>query len=267
MSKFVIISVPTEQKAFQAVDALNEMHDDGTVTLYSYAMVQRSADGTIAVKEKYREGPLGTGVAALVGGLMGLLGGPAGAAIGFGAGTAVGALADLFGLGLGNDFLDRATRELAPGKIAIVAEVSEEWGTPLDTRVEALGGSVIRETRVDFIDDQIEKRMNEYKAEVDERRKEHAAAKVERMEARLANEIARSEEKLRTELDTARRRLESERLEAKARIERLREQASKASPQVRERIERRIFALQNDGEKRIHKLEVAYDLSQRALHA
>ena len=267
MSKFVIISVPTEQKAYETVDALNAMHDDGTLTLYSYAMVQRSADGTLAVKEKYREGPLGTGVAALVGGLVGIFGGPAGVAVGFGAGTAVGALADLFGLGLGHDFLERATRELVPGRTAVVAEISEDWVTPLDSRIEALGGSVVRETRMDFVDERIERRMNEFKAEVAQRRKERAAAKAEKMEARLTKEISRSEERLRTELDKARRRLETERLETNARIERLREQAGKAAPDARARIERRIFELRNDGDKRIHKLEVAYNLSQQALHA
>ena len=40
-------------------------------------------------------------------------------------------------------------------KVVIVAEIDEEWVTPLDTRMEMLGGVVDRHARWDVIDAQI----------------------------------------------------------------------------------------------------------------
>jgi hypothetical protein len=50
-------------------------------------------------------------------------------------------LYDLAHLGVGEDFLYEVEKSLLPGKAAVVAEVWEEWTLPVDTRMEALGGS------------------------------------------------------------------------------------------------------------------------------
>jgi flavin-binding protein dodecin len=79
-----------------------------------------------------------------------LLGGPAGLAIGALTGTVIGNIADLWVAGVGSDFLDEVSNVLTPGKYAIVADISEEWVTPLDTRMEALNGFVFRTTKKSF---------------------------------------------------------------------------------------------------------------------
>ncbi len=266
MSKFVVVVFPDEAKAYEGVRALKELHSEGSLSLYGGAVVQRSADGKITVKERQSEGPIGTGVGALVGGMVGLFGGPVGAVIGLGAGTVLGALRDLFNLGVGDDFLETVSRELAPGKSAVVAEVSEEWVTPLDVRMEALGGTVIREVRKDFIDDQIETRVGDFKAEVTQRRQERAAAKAEKMESKLKKEVSKAEDKLRATADKARRRADEFRQEAGAKLEALREQAAKVTPEARARIEERIAEMRAEQEQRVGKLEQAYQSTQDALH-
>ena len=35
-------------------------------------------------------------------------------------------------------------QQLQPGKFAVVAEIQEDWTTPVDTRMEAIGGKVFR---------------------------------------------------------------------------------------------------------------------------
>jgi hypothetical protein len=59
-------------------------------------------------------------------------------------GGLIGSWSDLFDLGVGRDFLDKVSRELMPGRTAVVSEVEEDWVTALDTRVEAIGGTVLR---------------------------------------------------------------------------------------------------------------------------
>jgi hypothetical protein len=43
------------------------------------------------------------------------------------------------------DLLEFVARELAPGTFALVAEVREEWISPIDGHMEPLGGRVVCE--------------------------------------------------------------------------------------------------------------------------
>ena len=94
MSKFVVVTFPNEAKAYEGTRALKELHAEASLTLYGMAVVTKGADGKLTVKEAADPGPLGMGVGALVGGLTGLLGGPAGAAMGIGVGALIGRAAD-----------------------------------------------------------------------------------------------------------------------------------------------------------------------------
>ncbi|MGA2841551.1 MAG: hypothetical protein ABSG18_15475 [Steroidobacteraceae bacterium] len=46
------------------------------------------------------------------------------------------------------DFLTDVATALTPGKYAVVADVDEDWVTPVDTRMEAVGGVVFRRSFV-----------------------------------------------------------------------------------------------------------------------
>ena len=83
-----------------------------------------------------------------IGSLIGLLGGPIGLGIGATAGVLAGGVADLHAAGVRADFIDEVSAALTPGKYALAAEISEEWVTPVDTRMEALGGVVFRTPRM-----------------------------------------------------------------------------------------------------------------------
>ena len=61
---------------------------------------------------------------------------------------------------------------LTPGKFALVAEINESWTMPLDSRMEAVGGTVFRTWRIDVEDEQIER-------DVQASRREHQELKEE----------------------------------------------------------------------------------------
>src|SRR5271165_4601464 len=200
MSKFIVVVFPDEVKAYEGTRALKELHAEGSLAVYSMAVVAKGVDGKLTVKEAADSGPLGTGVGALVGGLTGLLGGPAGAAMGLGVGALIGNLGDLFNLGVSADFLDKVSKELAPGKAAIVAELAEDWVTPLDTRMGAIGGTVVREWRMDFEDEMIEKDVKARKAEIAQLKEEFSHASGE-AKAKLTARIEEARARLRNAAD------------------------------------------------------------------
>jgi len=266
MSKFVVVIFPNEAKAYEGTRALKELHAEASLAVYAVAVVTKGADGKLSVKEAADNGPLGLGVGALVGGLIGLLGGPAGAAIGIGVGALIGSFNDLFNMGVGSDFLDKVSKELAPGKAAVVAEVAEDWITPLDTRMGAIGGTVVREQRTDFEDEMIEKEAKERKAEIAQLKEEitHASGEAK---AKLTARMDEARAKLRNASDRMEAQISRLQQETDAQIRVLQGQAAKAAANAKTKIDQRISELRADHERRSAKLKQAWKLTKEAFAA
>lgn len=267
MNEFVVVIFPSEAKAYEGVHALQELHAEASVTVFGTVVVQREANGTLSIKQRSDEGPVGFGVGALVGGLIGMFGGPAGAALGMAGGGLIGTWRDYLHAEVSDDFLEELARELEPGRLAVVAEVSEEWTAPIDTRMEQLGGRVVREWREDFVDDLIGKRVDRRRTELERRKAEHASAKAERMDARLRRTITDAEAKLQAAAEQARQRLENTKVEMDAKLKALEAQAAKAKPDIKSRVEQRIASIRKDFGERAEKLRRAYELTQEAIRA
>ncbi|HUJ24450.1 MAG TPA: DUF1269 domain-containing protein [Myxococcales bacterium] len=277
MDKFAVVVLPDEKKAYEAVRALQDLHVEGSITLWGTAVIERKPNGVIDIKQSMDEGPLGFGVGTLLGGLIGLFGGPVGVAIGAGAGGIAGGTADVVHLNLSNDFIESLKLELTPGSYAVVAEISEEWITPLDARMDMLGAKVLREPRAEFAGSLFEKWAAARKAELAERKKEladkrarrnyeRADEKTSKMESKLEDEVSRAADKLQQIVDQAQKQLDDTRRELKARMTALENQAAKATPETKKWIELRTAELQHDLEEREAKLERAYDLTWQAIH-
>lgn len=179
MSKFIVVVFPDETTAYQGKRALYELMNEGSLALYGVAVVGKDLEGNASVKETADQGPLGTAVGALAGGLIGLLGGPIGAGVGLATGAAFGSWADLYNLGVSSTFLEEVSQALLPGMAALVAEVDEDWVTPLNTRMEALGGIVLREWRSAVEDSIALREAYARQAELALLREEYAQAKEE----------------------------------------------------------------------------------------
>ena len=76
MSKFIFVAFPDEAKAYEGTRSLEELHAEGSLSLYGLSVVARGQDGKLSVKRESDRGPLGIAVASVVGGMIGLLGGP-----------------------------------------------------------------------------------------------------------------------------------------------------------------------------------------------
>lgn len=152
MSKFVAIIFPSENAAYEGTRTIKQLHAAGTLTLYAMTVLAKEANGNIVTKQAVDQGPVGVAVGALVGGLVGLLGGPIGGALGMSAGAVLGGIGDVFDMGFRADFIEAASTKLAPGKAAVLTEIGEDWIAPLDMRMQALGGEVVRQWRSDFED-------------------------------------------------------------------------------------------------------------------
>jgi uncharacterized membrane protein len=264
MNKFVVVIFPDEATAYAGTRALKELGAEGSLTLYGMCVVAKGASGQLSVKEAADQGPLGTAVGALAGGLIGLIGGPVGAAIGLGSGTLLGSLSDLFNLGVSATFVEEVSRELMPGMTAVVAEVDEEWVTPLDTRMAAIGGLVVRQARADVEDEQYEKEVAAYKAELAQLKAEYAQAREE-TRAKLNARIDQTQTKLQDTSARAQAWLNRQRQETEAKVQALQARAAREKAEARARTEQRSAEIRADYERRSAKLKQALALAKEAI--
>ena len=262
--KMIVVIFDNEKKAYEGVKALKDLDAEGSITLYASAVIAKDADGKVTVKQAADQGPLGTAVGLITGSLIGLLGGPVGVALGASAGTFGGVLYDLAKVGVGEDFLSEVGQQLKPGKVAVVAEVWEEWVMPIDTSMEAAGGVVFRRARGEVLDSQIERDAAALKAEVADLKAEHARAHKE-AKAKLQAKISAAKAKLQAAQDRAKAAGEATKREMEAKIKSLKKQVAKAQGDAKAKVEARIAEVKSDYNRRTDKLHQAWKLTREAL--
>ncbi len=255
MNRMLVAVFDSEPAAYQGLNALKRLHDNGDISLYGSAVIARGPSGAI-VKQSADQGPAGTALGMLTGSFVGLLGGPAGAVAGASLGAMSGAIADLSYTGVNLDFVDDVSKALTPGKVAILADVDEAWTTPVDTAIGQLGGKVFRRARQQVVEDQLVRESNEFKAQLGELKDELRQATAEN-KAEVQREIDRIQQQLATTRTHERERVSQVKTDADARVASLRDQMSRANADRKARIEKRIADVKADLESRNAKLKQA----------
>jgi uncharacterized membrane protein len=238
------------------------LHGDGSITLYSDAVVVKDASGKLSVREG-GEVPEGTFFGLLTGSLIGVLGGPIGMALGASTGTLLGAAFDLTRAGISDDFLNEMSAYLLPGKAAVITELDEEWQAPIDTRMEALGGQVFRRNWIAVEDAYYERQIAADEEELAALEAELKKASAER-KARLQAKIEDTRHKLRDTQDEITARIESTRREGEAKIKSLQQQLTTASAERKLQLEKRLAEVRADYRARSEKLQQAWELTKSA---
>ncbi len=273
MNKVIFVGFDSEQKAYEGDRALHDLHREGTLTLYNDAVVVKESGGKVAVRQGPKEEAAGTFSGMLTGGLIGLLGGPVGAAVGLGTGTLIGAAFDLTKEGIDQDFVEEAGERLAPGKAAVIAEIDEQWQVPLDTRMEGLGGKLVRRTPTQLEDAYLEREIETAQKELVVLESE----KVAEVKAAQTEKARKHAEKLQAKIDAANRKVQEKQNELAAKLQSVKDegeqkvavleaQKATATAESKAALERRLADVRGDYERRTKRLQEAMD-RRKAVHA
>jgi uncharacterized membrane protein len=168
VDNYVAMVFESDEKAFEGLHALWNLDARGDVTVHGAAVIHRDSFGHVDVATKDTDPGVRTIVGTTIGALLGALAGPVGSALGIAgaasiaAGTAAGIGAAAGGVtGLTADAVKAGEHEeaeyetefvLKRGQAAVIAEVSEDWTTPVDTEAKRLGASVYRRAKSDVRD-------------------------------------------------------------------------------------------------------------------
>jgi len=252
MERMMVVVFNDESKAYEGARALSQLDGEGSITIHAESVIQKNADGTVTVKQAEGDFPIRSIGGTAIGSLIGLLGGPAGLAVGALAGMMAGSFADLFVAGVDSDFLAEVSNVLTPGKYAIVADISEEWVTPVDTRMEALNGFVFRTARESFEEAQRAREVAELRAEIDQLKAEHARVKAEQ-KAKLQAKIDQLNTRLQAKLQQARQRSEQIKNETEAKVQALQKKAAKAQGDAKAAIDARVTEIKKQYEQWVER--------------
>jgi uncharacterized membrane protein len=242
MDKMLVVVLPSEASAYEARNALAALDHEGSIALYASGVIAKDEAGQVSVKQEADRGPLGTMVGLLTGTLVGLVGGPAGAAVGAAAGAYGGGMFDLVRVGIGTDFVDEVAKSLRPGKVAVIAEIDEDWVTPVDTRMDALGGEVFRRARTEVVDAQIAAEEAALKEEIKELKAEAAKAHGE-AKARVQKRVDAASARLAGLQSRAKTSFETEKRQMDAKLRALQDRTAGAMGDAKAGFQRRIEKL------------------------
>jgi hypothetical protein len=238
--------------AHLGIAALSDLHAEGSLSVYSAALITVDERGRIGSESVVHEAPESCLRAATTS-LLGLLGAP------------VDSAASLSSVGVGADFLDEACTFLLPGKVAVVAEIDEDWALPLETRLAPLGPVILRRPRIELVDADIAHDVAVFKYDLAMLRRDYGRGSgvTASIEANLRAVYAN----LEAAHARARARREALDRERETKIECLHRQAAGLAGEMRARVERRMREVRADYTDRADKLTTAGNLAREVLAA
>jgi len=264
MNKMLVAVFDNENKAFEGLSALKDLHKKGDITLYASAVVNKNEKGEVHLKTAADDGPVGTATGLFTGSLIGLLGGPIGLAVGALTGTVAGLIFDVSADDINTTFVDEVSAALTRGKTAVIAEIDEEWTVPVDTKLDSLNAMVFRRLKYEVTEDQLARESEataaEFKSLKEELKqaKEEDKAAIKAAIAKLQNKAQAINDQLKTKLSEAKSQLD-------AKVNTMQEQTKHARERRKAKIEKRISAVKEEYKLRTEKLKQASKLIGEAV--
>jgi len=254
MERMIVVVFDEETKAYEASRALNQLDAEGSIAIHGESVITKEVNGTVRVKQAEGDFPIRTLAGTAIGSVIGLLGGPIGFAVGASTGAVAGSVGDIFVAGVDSDFLSEVSAMLTPGKHAVVADISEEWVTPVDTRMEALNGVIFRTTRTAFEEEQRAREEAALRSEIEQMKAEHARAKADR-KAKLQSKIDQLNTKLHKKLDQAKQRSDQVKRETEAKVEALQKKAAKSQGEIKAAMESRVREIREQYDQAVTRVK------------
>jgi uncharacterized membrane protein len=223
---------------------------DGEISVYEAQMIAKEPSGSIRYLDNSDKMAFPViGGSTAVGAFIGLLGGPLAALIGGMAGGLIGSIGDLVHAGVTDEFVDDVNTAMTAGKFAVVADVSEDWVTPLDTRMEEIGGVVFRRTRSEVKRIHHDRDVAAHRAEMAQLKAERAQARSDR-QAKIDATIDALRKKLEDAIERDHCKMRFRQNQRDARIQVLKAKADQSQGEIRRRQEARIAEVRRDYEEK-----------------
>jgi uncharacterized membrane protein len=250
MENMIVVVFDDEPKALEGLRRLRQLDTVGEVWIYEVQVVAKESSGAIRIVTAVDDRSISLiGGGTVLGALIGLLGGPVGVVVGGAAGALIGGIGDIEESGVTAEFVRDVEKVLTPGKVALAADIDEDWVTSLDTRMEEIGGVMFRQTRALAETTQDDRDAAAHRADMEQLQAERAQARADRL-AKIDAKIDSLRAKLEAAIERKRVRMQLRQRQREAKIQALRAKAEQAEGEIRRRQEARIAALRDEYEEK-----------------
>lgn len=191
-----VVRFTEPSKAYQALSVLKQCDADSRIELESAAIVERTPEGELRIPESADNvGLAGMASGSVIGMLLGVLGGPVGVMLGWGAGAMVGGAFDIDRDVTSYEALAILGKAIPAGSTAVIASVDESAVEVIDGEMAKLDGVVTRQP-VAAVIDELEAAQDEAAAAKREARR----ASFEKKKTELSTEVKEHVGALKTKL-------------------------------------------------------------------
>ena len=192
----VIVGFSEPSKAYEALSIVKKCSAEGRIGLESAAIVERTPEGKLRIPESVDNDELvGMASGSVIGMLIGILGGPLGVLVGWGAGAITGGLFDIDRAETSDEALTVLGTAIPAGTTALIASVEEPAVEVLDGEMQKLGGQVTRRPTAEVMaelaaaEDAAEAAAREARRELREQRKAEFHAKMDERTGKLKEKM------------------------------------------------------------------------------
>jgi uncharacterized membrane protein len=188
----VVIGFTEPSKAYQALSVLTSCNADGRIGLESAAVVERTPEGALLIPESADNAELvGMASGSVVGMLIGVLGGPVGMLLGWGAGAMMGGAFDVDRAVTSDEALTVLGTAIPAGSTAVIANIEEPAVEVIDGEMTKLGGEVTRRPVADVMAE-----LDAAEAAADAAARETRKVVRQQKKAEFDEHVAKAKEKL-----------------------------------------------------------------------
>jgi uncharacterized membrane protein len=188
----VVIGFTEPSKAYQALSVLTSCNADGRIGLESAAVVERTPEGALLIPESADNAELvGMASGSVVGTLIGVLGGPVGMLLGWGAGAMMGGAFDVDRAVTSDEALTVLGTAIPAGSTAVIANIEEPAVEVIDGEMTKLGGEVTRRPVADVMAE-----LDAAEAAADAAAREARKVVRQQKKAEFDEHVAKAKEKL-----------------------------------------------------------------------
>jgi uncharacterized membrane protein len=192
----VVVRFTEPSKAHEALSVLKECAANDRIGLKSAAVVERTTAGDLRMLDDWDDlGPVGMASGSLIGMLIGVLGGPVGVLLGWGAGATVGGAFDIDHAVTSDEALTVLGTAIPVGSTAVIAEVEEFAVEVIDGEMKKLDGEVTRRS-VDEVMNELEAAEEAADAAAHEARKAVRDKRKAEVHADVQERVGKLKEKL-----------------------------------------------------------------------
>ncbi|MBK8984247.1 MAG: DUF1269 domain-containing protein [Ignavibacteria bacterium] len=264
MNKMLVAVFDNENKAHEGLTTLKSLHDNGDISLYASAVINKDANGKVHLKTAQDTEPIGTATGLFTGSLIGLLGGPVGVAIGAATGTLIGLLFDEDHDSVNIEFVEEVSNAMTNGKTAVIAEIDEDWNIPVDTGLEPYNAIVFRRYRYEVVDQQLERESKAIADEFDALEEELKHANEER-KAKIKASVTNLKNKAKATNEMLNKKINDIQKELDGKVKAIQDQINDANEKRKAKLQKRLGTLQEEYKVRMAKLKKASGLINEAL--